>query len=100
MITAKNDAGLTQAEYVVDVPSSSSASSFSDSPTSSSSMVRSRNLDFNNNYVEVPLYRNMAFILPIALSLAVIVFLIVIAFYCIHRPPQPIYSSYPGKLVD
>ncbi|XP_074601526.1 cell adhesion molecule Dscam1-like isoform X2 [Brevipalpus obovatus] len=95
LVTAKNDAGLTQAEYEINIPHSSDPS-YSTS-ASSSSMPRNRFTD-SSVYEDVPLYRNMAFILPIGLSLSIIIFLLVLAFWCINKNPQPIYGSYPDDV--
>lgn len=94
LVTAKNDAGVTQAEYLVTMPTLDSVHS---TPRSSYSLVKSKTTELMA-YDEVPLYRNIAFILPIGLSLTIIIFLLILAFWCINRNAQPIYNHYSGKL--
>ncbi|XP_015784517.1 Down syndrome cell adhesion molecule homolog isoform X2 [Tetranychus urticae] len=93
LVIAKNDAGVTQSEYPITIPSHDSTISQSSSRSSYSS-AKSRNNELTGAYEEVPLYRNISFIVPISLSLAIIIFLLLLAFYCVNRQPHPIYNHY------
>lgn len=95
LVTARNDAGITREEYEVKIPplywrksSKSPYATMKDSDGKES--VSSE---------EVPLYRNLAFVLPITLSLLVILCLFMLACWCISKHNEPIYNHYSGKMI-
>lgn len=89
-ITARNDAGVTQAEYDVDIPSMS----YSQLTT----RIPSVSLNKNDYMVfDKPLYKNFALVLPIVISFAVILFLLLAVFWCLKKNPVEPHYNFPGK---
>ncbi|RWS31271.1 Down syndrome cell adhesion molecule-like protein [Leptotrombidium deliense] len=87
LVIAKNDAGITQADYEVLVPKTHHSPITTKMPA----------IAVNNNLISFdnfPLYKNLAFILPIVVSLTVIMFLVAIIFLCLRKTPEPVYNTY------
>ncbi|RWS09901.1 Down syndrome cell adhesion molecule-like protein Dscam2, partial [Dinothrombium tinctorium] len=86
-VSARNDAGTTQAEYEIHIPKYNLVSLTTKMPA----IALNNNLMAFDNY---PLYRNLAYILPVVISFTVILFLILIIFMCLRKQSEPVYSNY------